>query len=119
MALAAAVLLSAGSLAHADPWMGYGAPAGCDRCNPGFYTSNGSCWYGPNYCFRPPCLPPSPFNGMLPLPKEYQNGFVPAYTTMRPGAPGLPPGCPPPGFVTHPFARSPRDFFMYGQSYND
>src|SRR5262249_44988687 len=104
MVLAAAVLLSAGSLAHADPWMGYRPPAGCDRCNPGFYTSNGCCWWGPNYCFRGPCLPPSPFNGVLPLPKEYAHGMHPAYAP-----PAAQPPCPP-GFVTHPFARSPRDF---------
>jgi hypothetical protein len=117
---AVAVLGLAGALAHADPFPGYPPGAGCEPCNPGFYTVNGQgCRYGPNYCFRGPCLPPSPFNGMLPF-RERGPGQAPG---MGPGMPpGYgPPGGPsgPPGFCVHPFAHGPRDFFMYGQTTND
>jgi hypothetical protein len=113
MGLAAAVLLSAGSLAHAEPF--YGGPPG-PTCNPSFYTSNGNCLYGPNYCFRGPCLPPYPFNGLLPLPQQH---LAPGVTPQLGGGFPAPP-CPPALlFINHPFARSPRDYFMYGQTYND
>ncbi len=63
-------------------------PQAPDACGPGFYATNCcGCLYGPNYCLRPPF---PPFNGMLPPPNN--NG---------------------PAFPTHPFARGPRDFFMY------
>lgn len=71
------------------------APQAPDACHPGFYAVNHcGAAYGPNYCLRP-CYPP--FNGFRPP---------------------LPPSCQqqqqgrPLGFPTHPFARSPRDFFM-------
>jgi hypothetical protein len=35
-----------------------------------------------------------------------------------PAAAAPPPGCPP-SFPTHPFARSPRDFFMWSEVYED
>lgn len=61
-----------------------------DACGPGFVCYN-YCGapYGPNYCLRPPW---PPFNGMLNPPNW--------------GGPT------PPMFPTHPYARSPRDFFM-------
>jgi hypothetical protein len=99
LGLAAAVLLSAGLLAHADPYVGYPSPA--PIYNSSFYASNGPAYYGPYDCFRGPCLPPAPFNGILPLPVcQY------AKKTLA-------------GFPTHPFAHSPRDYFMYGQTHND
>jgi hypothetical protein len=61
---------------------------------PGYYATNqyGGV-YGPNYCLQPPFLP---FNGVRPnLQRQQQQG--------------------PPAFPTHPFARSPRDFFMLEQ----
>jgi hypothetical protein len=59
-----------------------------DACGPGFiyYNYNGAP-YGPNYSIRPPW---PPFNGMLP-PSDWGNN----------GA-----------FGNHPYARSPRDYFM-------
>jgi hypothetical protein len=88
--------------------------------------------YGPNYCLRP-CCPP--FNGLLPAPALVAPGFpqanpgygMPPHAPGQGGHPGQPPygfganpaGYPPgqgpinsPLFPTHPYARSPRDFFM-------
>jgi hypothetical protein len=64
-----------------------------DACGPGYYVvcPQGQS-YGPNYWLRPAGLP---FNGILP-PTPWANQ----------GAP------PPPYFGTHPYARSPRDYFM-------
>ncbi|MSR30068.1 MAG: hypothetical protein EXR99_01055 [Gemmataceae bacterium] len=60
----------------------------------GFYYANcNGMVYGPNYYLRPPF---PPFNGLLP---EMNNCNKPA------GFPGM-------SFPSHPFARSPRDFFM-------
>ena len=56
--------------------------------------------YGPNYQVRPPY---PPFNGLLPNP--------PWYTPPAPAAAGV----ITPEFPSHPFCRSPRDFFMYPQ----
>jgi hypothetical protein len=75
-----------------------------DMCGPGFYAQNCcGAWYGPNYCVYPPF---PPFNGMI--------WARPAPAT--PGGPGYGGGMPgyggSPGFPTHPFVRSPRDFFM-------
>ena len=132
--LAAAALLGlTGSMAHADPFYGC-SPQGCVPRNPIFYNAgNCGCWYGPNYCFQGPCLPGQPFGGVLPLPKENGKGLPPGHAPGggmggMPGQPGIPgqPGFtgyyPPPPvavFPSHQFARSPRDFFMYGQEYND
>jgi len=44
----------------------------------------------------------------------YQGPAGMAGMRAMPSLPGVPnPPAPPPGFPTHPFARSPRDFFMY------
>jgi hypothetical protein len=114
-----------------------------DACGPGFYTvcPNGYC-YGPNYCLYPPS---QPFNGLLPPDKAKQLGelqgrgiqqppFAQGYTPPGGPAPGytpygvpLPnPGYNPPlpeqqpaGFPSHPFARSPRDFFMWSDVMQD
>lgn len=92
------VVLTGGiTAAHAQPY-GITPPPTCpppcyavapDLCRPGFYTTN-PCGtvYGPNYYVRP-CFQP------------YQG----------PAGPKCPP--PPAQFVTHPYARSPRDYFMY------
>jgi hypothetical protein len=66
-------------------------PKAPDACGGGFYCTNAyGQSYGPNFNVRPPF---PPVNGVGP-------GF---------------PGCLPPQvvFPTHPYARSPRDFFMY------
>jgi hypothetical protein len=67
-------------------------------CGPGYYAAN-CCGqvYGPGYCVYPPF---PPFQGMVFGPQN-RGG---------PGGPGGPFGQP--SFATHPFARSPRDYFM-------
>jgi hypothetical protein len=110
-----------------------------DACGPGFYTvcPNGIA-FGPNYCVYPPF---PPFNGILPPEKAklldelqgrgiYQYGKGPGYSPA-PGYtpygvplpnPGYSPPMPaqqPPAFPSHPFARGPRDFFMWGDVMQD
>jgi hypothetical protein len=69
--------------------------------NPDF-CSQGLYWIGPNGmpCGPNNVVPPYlPFNGLLPNPHQ-----------------GPPPGAAaggPVGFVSFPYARSPRDYFMY------
>jgi hypothetical protein len=71
-------------------------PQAPDARWPGYYCIN-PCgqWYGPNHCVYPPYLP---FQGMVLPPRNCGNGGM-----MGGGSPSFP---------THPFARSPRDFFM-------
>ncbi len=111
MLLAAAVLLLIGTSAHAQPAF-LRPPGVCIPPNPVFYGP-GACpnaCYGPTYCFQGACLPPRPFNGVLPFATPAMPGYAP------PGYPGV---AGPIGFPTHPFARSPRDFFMYGQQWTE
>jgi len=73
-------------------------PRAPDMLNPGFYYAN--CYgqvYGPNYCVYPPF---APFQGMIWAPPTGPQG---------PGGGHGPLGA---SFPTHPYARSPRDFFM-------
>src|SRR5947209_4287657 len=67
-------------------------PQAPDACGPGFYQPNccGTYW-GPIYCVRPPW---EPFNGVRPDLSGGNGG------NLR--------------FPTHPYARSPRDYFMIG-----
>ena len=85
-----AVALSASSASAQYPCLA--PPQAPDACGPGYYCTN-ACGmrYGPGYCLYPPF---PPFQGMVPGPPPK-------------GAPGSP------MFPTHPYARSPRDFFMY------
>ncbi len=63
-----------------------------DACGPGFYTVNAcGAVYGPNYWVYPGVQPWNGFHPSCARPKQQQG---------------------PQGFPTHPFARSPRDFFM-------
>lgn len=62
----------------------------------GMYYSTCMTNYGPMYCPRPPYLP---FNGVVPGPAQ-----KPGNGQGMGGGSGVMP--------THPFARSPRDFFM-------
>lgn len=79
-------------------------PQAPDACGPGFYwTSTCGLVYGPAYCVRPPF---PPFQGMVPGPPKPRVGP----NGMPLSGPG---GIDSPVFPTHPFARSPRDFFMY------
>ena len=80
-------------------------PHAPDMCNPGFYwTSICGLTYGPAHCVYPPY---PPFQGMVPGPPK------PCGPGGAPCAPGAPGALGAPTFPTHPYARSPRDFFMY------
>jgi len=74
----------------------------------GYYSAN--CYgqpYGPNYCVHPPF---PPYNGALPTPKI---PIPPVKSALLPPTPPPPCGPPPsPLFTPHPYARSPRDYFM-------
>jgi hypothetical protein len=77
-------------------------PQAPDMCNPGYYwTSICGLTYGPVHCVHPPY---PPFQGMVSGPPARCG-------PGGPGGPGGPAGSP--TFPTHPYARSPRDFFMY------
>lgn len=92
--LVAAAFVSPAAAAPPDCCCCMPHPVGPDACGPGCYYYN--CYggvYGPNYCLVPAC---PPFNGMLPAPKPPQQG---------PQIGGQ--------FPSHPYARSPRDYFMY------
>jgi hypothetical protein len=70
-------------------------PQAPDFRGPGYYYSNCYTAYGPMYYVRPPF---PPYGGVIPGPCPQNNGM------------GGPLGA---GVVpTHPWARSPRDFFM-------
>jgi hypothetical protein len=83
-----------GSLSQANPYFpGCPAPPSApDACGPGYYvTDQNGTVYGPNYPIYPPF---PPYNGPMYAPPVQQQG-------------------PPGGMIpTHPYARSPRDFFM-------
>jgi len=82
------LLGAAASVAEANPYYPCPTiPRAPDACGPGYYVTN-PCGmvYGPNYNIYPPF---PPFNGLLP-PLNKQ----------------------PRSFSTHPYARSPRDYFM-------
>jgi hypothetical protein len=80
------LLVAAASLARANPYYYPCIPQAPDACGPGSYCTNycGTV-YGPNYYLRPPWPPVG---------------------TVAPCLSG-------PQFPVHPFARSPRDFFMW------
>ncbi len=114
-AVAALFALGLASSARADypPPYPYAYPAPyAPRCAP---TLCGSAYfavnpygavYGPNYYVRPPC---PPFNGLLPLLQPYPCAATAASRQQARPAPAF----------CGPMARSPRDFFMYGQTSND
>jgi hypothetical protein len=97
--------------AHAQCYVPY-IPKAPDACGPGHYGPNwNGLYYGPNYCLFPPF---PPYQGELLGPAGCPAG--------NPGAPAGPGGACLPGipgfggpvtFPTHPFARGPRDYFMY------
>jgi hypothetical protein len=78
-----------------------------DMRGPGFFIwcPNGQT-IGPNYCVRP-CF--EPFNGVRPCVYPIGKEFVvtPAPPTFQPQP------RPQEGYPYHPYARSPRDFFMF------
>lgn len=115
------------------PPPGFGAPPGFNPDLPGFGLWPG---YGPPPPGFTPGLPPPNTPPGLPTP-----GYAPglpapgfAMNLPAPGYPGYtlspvplptpgyepPPGAPkPPCFAVHPFARSPRDFFMWSDVLED
>jgi hypothetical protein len=100
-------------------------PTAPDCRGPGFfYTCPRGTTYGPNYYLRPWWDPTTP---ICPQARPGQPGCIPgmpgqlAPPPAYPGMAGMPgmqgvPGAPARQatlvFPTHPFARSPRDFFM-------
>ena len=67
-----------------------------DACGPGYYAANANGMvYGPNYWVRPPW---EPFNG--PMFNVGQGNISPT-------------------FPSHPYVRSPRDFFMWRDNMED
>ena len=76
-------------------------PTAPDMCGPGFfYVNQCGMIYGPNYCVRPPF---ATFNGLVPAPGCGNMGAPMGGRNSQ--FPGM-------SFPSHPFARSPRDFFM-------
>ncbi len=83
-------------------------PHAPDARGPGYYVFVPGCnthgtLVGPNYCLYPPF---APFQGILPP-------MGPSGGAMQ----GPPPG--PAAFPSHPFVRSPRDFFMFNEAMED
>lgn len=91
---------------------------------PGFYSQPyPPCGmvYGPNYYLRPPFMP---FNGILPGPQGQAimscwNGQLPRPPQGPQGPQGPQAGTPNMPFPHHPFARGPRDFFMWNEAMED
>lgn len=89
------------------PYFVYYIPKAPDMMGPGFYYTN--CYgttYGPNYYVVPPF---APVNGPLPVP-SFCNGVgcmgqAGGMGQNSKAFPGM-------SFPSHPFARSPRDYFM-------
>ncbi len=78
-------------------------PKAPDACGPGWYgVNNFGQVVGPNYNVYP-CF--GPWNGAI---------FPPAQASGQNGQQGGPMA-----FPNHPFARSPRDFFMYYEREQD
>ena len=93
-----------------------------DMMGPGFYTlCPNQVWYGPNYCVTPPF---PPFQGVLPGKQGQQiqatlpSAFSPTYAGYFRNYGGYPgqPAQTQSAFPTHPYARSPRDFFMWREN---
>ena len=112
-ALASVFLVASAASAQYSPVTGQyhspvtKAPLGIapDACNPGFYLycPNGQA-IGPNYCLRP-CF--EPFNGVRPNVQ-----FTPGGQIVQPQAGQAQQA----GYPYHPYARSPRDFFMFREN---
>jgi hypothetical protein len=99
--LAAAVPVRAGWDVPCCPPKRCFVPQAPDACGPGYYAPNvAGQWYGPNYAIHPPY---APFNGMVFPPNASGGGGFGA------GGAG---GSPAFSFPSHPYARSPRDYFM-------
>ncbi len=80
-----------------------------DACNPGFYLScpNGQT-IGPNYCLQPSF---EPFQGIRPTVYVRPGGQIQVQPQVQ--QPQRPPEAQ---FPYHPYARGPRDFFMFREN---
>ena len=93
--------LLAASIAYADPYYSpvfhTPLPVAPDACGPGYYAvARNGMVYGPNYWLRPSW---EPFNGPAAPPMGMQSPQV--------------------RFPYHPYARGPRDFFMWRENMED
>ena len=114
-------LLATGSSANAQ-YCYRPVPTAPDMIGTGFYSQNCcGAWCGPNYYVYPPF---PPFNGMILGPKGGPGLTAMPGIPWYAGMPSMPSVASYPaaqyyglqgqvGFPNHPFARSPRDFFMY------
>jgi hypothetical protein len=110
---AAGCVVLAASLAQAQypaytPVTCQPVPPAPDACGPGYYFYD--CYgtqFGPTHNVYP-CF--QPYQGALPQ-------FRPAIVNGKPYLPS--PQAGPPNFATHPYARSPRDFFMWAEAQRD
>ena len=99
--LLAVSFANAGPQPHYTPLPPY-APDVCNGC--GWYNSHpNGMTYGPNYWLQPPWMP---FNGFVPPVANGNGGGNGGGNGNGNGLPGSP------VFATHPYARSPRDYFM-------
>jgi hypothetical protein len=96
----AALLLAcvAAPAVRAEPWPLF-RPQAPDTCGPGFYSTHPfGMVYGPNYNLQPAGLP---FNGFVPPVPRNGGGNGNGNGLLNS-----------PVFPTHPYAHSPRDYFM-------
>jgi hypothetical protein len=105
------------ALAHAQHgrFPGYPPPPRIapDACGPAIYwPCPDGTYLGPSYYLRPPF---EPFQGFRPTMQRGPNG---ALVPVSPFGQGQGQGQSP-VFPTHPYARSPRDFFMWGEAQQD
>jgi len=119
-AFASALLITATASAQYVPATGrYHSPVthrpvgiAPDACGPGFYVwcPDGQT-IGPNYWLRPGF---EPYNGVRPQVYRINNGrpeFAPSFQQLQPSAPAA--------YPYHPYARGPRDFFMFRENLED
>jgi len=98
--------MSAASAVHAQHYQAPPPPPAPDACGPGWYNTHpAGMTYGPNHWLQPPWMP---FNGLVP--PVGRNGGPPSIYNFQGNGNGGPQGSP--MFATHPYARSPRDYFM-------
>ena len=141
LALTLAVSSSSAQQQYCPPRPIY-VPQAPNACGPGsYYYNDCGLLYGPYYCLRPGFQPfqgmikgppgPGPVKPLAgsPPPPQMLKQYSPKQLAAMERAPGMPamirlqgppplPGLPqvpypaPPRYISHPFARSPRDFFM-------
>ncbi len=104
------------SQTYYSPVFGTAAPRAPDAYNPGPCAT---CGHGAGFCVRPPWPPfngPGPFE-MAGRGRGGHGGFGRGYGARHGNGPGA--EAVHPSILHHPFMRSPRDFFMWGQNMED